>query len=80
MLIAICPEPTVIGTEYHASKWRSVPVRRGSFWGYFCRDWVDAARLSLTQSGGSSASIDALRKVYSITTERPSRVCNLVSI
>jgi len=36
------------GEEYHASKCRSVAVRRGSYWGYFRRDWHDAARRLMT--------------------------------
>jgi len=44
MPLAIRPEPAVIGTEYHASKWRSVAVRRGGYWGYFRRACGKAGR------------------------------------
>jgi hypothetical protein len=42
--------PAVIGTEYHASKWRSVAIRRGGYWGYFRRAHGKAGRRLLTLS------------------------------
>jgi hypothetical protein len=34
--------------ENHASKWRSMAVRRGGYWGYFRHDWDEAARRFMT--------------------------------
>lgn len=45
-----------VGVEYHASKWRSVTLGRGGFWGFFRRDWDDVARRLLTRSGSRSRS------------------------
>jgi len=57
--------PAAIREEYHVSKWRSVAVWRGGYWGYFRHACVEVARLSLTLNVISLTSIDALRKVHS---------------